>query len=72
LIAAPHVHVIPDAVALDTAVQLAAVLVLEHKGFEGVAEECWFPEVESLATRMKGLALCVEDLFSSFFVTLLQ
>jgi hypothetical protein len=34
-----------------------------------VAEECLFPEVESLATRMKGLALYVEDLFSSFFVT---
>jgi hypothetical protein len=25
------------------------------------------PEVESLATRMKGLALCGEDLFYSFF-----
>jgi hypothetical protein len=32
-----------------------------------VAEECLFPEVESLATKMKGLALCGEDLFSSFF-----
>jgi hypothetical protein len=26
-----------------------------------------FPEVESVATRMKGLALCGEDLFYSFF-----
>ena len=31
-----------------------------------------FPEVESLATRMKGLALCGEDLFYSFFRYLLQ
>jgi hypothetical protein len=37
-----------------------------------VAEECLFPEVESLATRMKGLALCGEDLFSSFFGYVLQ
>jgi hypothetical protein len=37
-----------------------------------VAEECLFPEVESLATRMKSLALCGEDLFSSFFGYVLQ
>jgi hypothetical protein len=37
-----------------------------------VAEECFFPEVESLATRMKSLALCGEDLFSSFFDYVLQ
>jgi hypothetical protein len=37
-----------------------------------VAEECLFPEVESLATRMKSLALCGEDLFSSFFDYVLQ
>jgi len=32
-----------------------------------VAEEGLFPEVESLATRMKGLARCGEDLFYSVF-----
>jgi hypothetical protein len=32
-----------------------------------IAEEYLFPEVESLATRMKGLALNGEDLFYSFF-----
>ncbi len=37
-----------------------------------VAEECLFPEVESLATRMKGLALCGADLFYSFFGYVLQ
>jgi hypothetical protein len=31
-----------------------------------------FPEVESLATRMKGLALCGEDLFYSVFSYVLQ
>jgi hypothetical protein len=36
LITAPHVH--PDAVALDAAVELAAVLVLLEKGLECVEE----------------------------------
>ena len=50
----------------DTYGLMSGVLKLQ------VAEECLFPEVKSLATRMKGFALCGADLFYSFFGFVLQ
>jgi hypothetical protein len=43
-----------------------------RSGLNKSPRKALFPEVESVATRMKGLALCGEDLFYSFFGCELQ